>query len=470
MKSNVEPLEGNKVKLSVEVDEHEFEPAVDAAYKKIARDIRIPGFRPGKAPRKLIQARIGAGYARSEAMREIIPSFYDRAAREHQVDAIDQPDIDVTGGEESGPVTFDATVAVRPRVEIEGYGGLKVTIPHPAATEKDVEEQIDRLRDQFADIKDVDREIKEGDVVQIDLVTRRGEEELDNVSAYSHELGTPGGLPPEVDEHLLGAKVGDEREFSVTVPQPVHAKDEDNANGEDHEDSPKPASIDFHVKVSKIQEKVLPELSDEWVDENTEFDTVEALREDYTTRVVTTRRQQANQAVQEGTMRALAELVSEDAPEPLVNQEVSGRIQNLSQSLRMQGMELEQYLQLTGVDPQQLINDLRGTAVDAVKADLALRAIVEAEEIEASDEEIDAELNRIGGASGVDVAELRAQLEADSRLHELRSDIKRSKALEWVRDHIEIVDEEGNPVDREALEEPAAADSEAEQSENKETE
>src|SRR2546421_8252804 len=149
MKSVVEPLEGNKVKLSVEVDEQEFDRALDAAFRKIAREVRIPGFRPGKAPRRLLEARIGAGVAREEALRDSLPDFYVQALKEHDVDAIAPPEIDITAGQESGPITFDAVVEVRPQVEVAGYDGLRVTIPSPAVTDGEIDRQVDRLRSQF---------------------------------------------------------------------------------------------------------------------------------------------------------------------------------------------------------------------------------------------------------------------------------------------------------------------------------
>src|SRR5438309_5473698 len=146
MKSVVEPLEGNKVKLSIEVDEDEFEPALDAAFRKIAREVRIPGFRPGKVPRRLLEARIGTDVARQEALRDALPDFYARAVKDNDVDVIAAPEIDVTAGQETGPVAFDAVVEVRPHISVAGYQGLQVTVPNPAVTDEEVDRQIDRLR------------------------------------------------------------------------------------------------------------------------------------------------------------------------------------------------------------------------------------------------------------------------------------------------------------------------------------
>src|SRR5438270_6189797 len=145
MKTSVEPLEGNKVKLSVEVDEGEFEEAIDAAFRQIAREVRIPGFRPGKAPRRLLEARLGNDAARQEALRHSLPDYYERAVKEHAVDVIAPPEIEITSGQESGPVVFDAVVEVRPRVSVAGYEGLRVTVPSPDVTDEESDEQSDRL-------------------------------------------------------------------------------------------------------------------------------------------------------------------------------------------------------------------------------------------------------------------------------------------------------------------------------------
>src|SRR5687768_3276572 len=169
MKTVVEPVEGNKVKLSVEIDEQEFDQAVDAAFRKIAHEVRIPGFRPGKAPRQLLEARIGADVARQEALREALPDYYAQALTEADVDAIAPPEIDITSGQESGIVAFDAVVEVRPQVSIAGYGGLRVTVPGVTVDEEDVARQLDRLRTQFGELRPVERAAADGDHVTIDL-------------------------------------------------------------------------------------------------------------------------------------------------------------------------------------------------------------------------------------------------------------------------------------------------------------
>ena len=176
MKAVVEPLEGNKVKLSIEVDEQEFEKAIDAAFRKIAREVRIPGFGPGKAPRRILEARLGKETGQEEALRDALPDYYSQALREHDVDAIAAPEIDITAGEESGPVAFDAVVEVRPQLQLAGYGGLRVEIPSPMVTEEDIDTQVDRLRGNFGELTKIARPARDGDLLTIDLKgTRDGE-------------------------------------------------------------------------------------------------------------------------------------------------------------------------------------------------------------------------------------------------------------------------------------------------------
>ena len=264
MKSTVEPLdttEGNEgrtlVKLSVEVDEAEFDRDIDAAFRKIAREVRIPGFRPGKAPRRILEARIGTAPAREQALRDAIPQYLAQAVREHDVDIIATPEVDITAGQEDGPVAFDATVEVRPTVIVPGYAGLRVELPAIEVDDDDVDEPIEAERRRHGELVDVDRPAARGDFVTLDLAATRDGEPVPGLNAedWLYEVGR-GWIAEDFDEHLIGATAGDELAFTTT---PTGTEE--------------PA--DFTVAVKKVQELVLPELTDEWVAENIgEFDTV----------------------------------------------------------------------------------------------------------------------------------------------------------------------------------------------------
>lgn len=445
MKTSVETLEGNKVKLSVEVDEDEFEAAVDSAFKRIAYEVRIPGFRPGKAPRKLIEARLGAGVAREEALREALPGYYADAVREHEVDVIAAPEIDITDGEESGAVTFDAVVEVRPTISVAGYAELEVEIPSPVPTEDEIDAQIERLRDQFGELETVERPAKDGDHVKIDIAGSIDGEAVEGLTAddYLYPLGS-GGIVPEIDEQLAGAKVGDILEFDAEHPDP----DEDGR-------------LRFRVLVKEVKEKVLPEVTDEWANEASEFETVAELRADYADRMGRVRAAQAAMAAQAKTAEALAELVELELPEALVTAEMQDQLQNLAMRLQAQGLDLDQYAAITGQDPESMVAELREGAVQAVKVDLALRAIADAEGIEAGDDDLEAEYERLAERFGESVDDVRHQFEHHAGTAGLRADLRKRAALEWLVEQVALVDADGNAIDRALLEPPAEDEADA---------
>jgi trigger factor len=432
MNSTVEPLEGNKVKVSVSVDESELESDIDAAFKRIAQEVNLPGFRRGKAPRKLLEARIGIGPAREEALREALPKYYAEAVIEHDVDVIAAPEIDITGGQEDGPLSFDAVVEVRPVVTVAGYDGLRVTMPSPVPGDDEIDAQIDRMRSLEATVETVDRPAAEGDTVVIDIVGTLDGEEQDGLTTddYSYEIGS-GVITAEVDEQLTGAAAGDELDFDATHP------DEDEER-----------QLHFTISVKEVKAKVLPELTDDWAQENSEFETVEEMKADLVERMTQVRRAQGASQLQEKVAEALAALVEDDVPEALVSHELNSRLQDLGMRLQAQGMGLEQYLMLTGRTQEQMVDELRESAETSARVDLALRAVVTAEGIECTDDDLDAEIEEVASRVGEKAAKVRSQLERNDQLPAVRSDIEKRKALEWLLDHVEIVDENGDPVDR----------------------
>ncbi len=434
MKSTVEPLEGNKVKVSVEVDASEFEKDIDAAFRRIAREVRLPGFRPGKAPRRILESKLGKDVGREEALREALPDYYVQAVREHDVDVIAPPEIEITQGKDEGPVNFDAVVEVRPVVIVGGYASLRVELPRPVASEEEIQAQIDRLRGQFAELNSVDRPAMDGDHASISINGSRDGDQLPGLQAddYLYEVGS-GSVAAELDEHLRGAKVGDVVEFDAQPPDPDEAP------------------VQFRVLVKEIKEKVLPEVSDEWANDVSEFDTVEELRADIFERISKVRKVQAQLALRDKAVLALVELVDEDAPEPMVNTEIQHRVQDLSMRLQAQGMHPEQYLAATGQTQEQLGQELRELAIQAVKADLALRAVADAEGIECDEEDLDAELARLAERTGQKLEKVRKELDRAGQLPAVRSDVRKRKALDWLTEHVEMVDPDGAPIDRSDL-------------------
>jgi trigger factor len=438
VKTSVEPLDGNKVKLTVEVEESEFERAVDAAFRKIAREVRIPGFRPGKAPRRLLEARLGPGVARQEALRDALPEYYAKAVKDEDIDVIAPPEIDITAGEDDGPVQFDAVVEVRPQVQVPGYGGLRVTLDSPKVTDEEVDAYVERLRSQFGELTEVGRPVAEGDFVTVNMTIRSGVETLREADDELYEVGS-GTIVPEVDEHLRGTRPGEILRFSAPHPQ-----------GE--------TPLDFTILVKEVKERVLPALDDEWANEASEFETLAELRADIATRLGRVKRGTAKLALREKVSDALAELIDEEVPEPLVEAEMQHRLQDLAMRLSAQGADLEQYLAATGNSPDQLREELRSVALRAVKVDLGLRAVADAEGLDVTDEELDDAIALMAGRLREKPETVRRRLERGEQLPAVRSDIRNGKALDWLVERVEIVDEAGQPIDRRDLEDPEPTD------------
>jgi trigger factor len=436
VKTTVSPLEGNKVKLSVEVDEDEFDKAISDAYRKIAREVRIPGFRPGKAPRKILERRLGSQVGREQALSDALPGYYAQALAEHDVDAIDSPDIDITSGQEDGRVAFDAVVEVRPEVQVPGYGGLRVEITRPTVSDEEVDAQVDRMRQVQSTFADVDRAARDDDAVVIDISGTLDGEPQAGLSAddYSYTVGS-GVITPEVDDQLRGAKAGDILEFDAEHPDPDEERD-----------------LRFRVLVKQVRERVLPDANDEWAAENSEFETIDELRQSIRDRAVVVRQAQAQAQLRQATSEALAKLVDDEPPDPLVNHEMQHRAQDLALRLQAQGVDPEQWLAATGTTNEQFTSELKEAAQTAVKADLGLRAVADAEDIECTDDDLEEELASIAGRVGEKVDKVRREFERGGQLAAVRSDVRKRKALDWLLERVEIVDENGQPIDRAELE------------------
>ena len=438
MRSTLENLEeapGKRVvKLSLVVDEAEFDRDIDQAFRKLANEVRLPGFRAGKVPRKVLEARIGLAPAREQALRDAIPNYLASAVREHDIDLIATPQVEITGGAEEGPVEFDATCEIRPDITVPGYGGLRVELPSPTATDDEIDEAVTAELRRHGSLIDADRPIQSGDQVTLDLNGTRDGEPVAGLSTedWLYEVGR-GWVAPGFDGELLGANVGDELHFTA-VP---------NGTAEEAE---------FDVKITKVQETVLPELSDEWVDEHIgEFDTVEAYRTSVAEKIGLTKVNQARNTFVDRVTSALADLVEIEAPEAMVQGDLQARVQNTVQQFQAQGISIDQWLQITGQDTASFVEGLKVQSTKAVKVDLALRAVATAEQIEVGDDDLDAEYARISVQVRQKPAAVRKAYEVNDAVTDLIAQIKKTKALDWLLEHVEVVDPEGNPIDRETI-------------------
>ncbi|MYA75512.1 MAG: trigger factor [Acidimicrobiaceae bacterium] len=429
--SSIEFLDDNKVKLTVEVDEKEFDSAVDAAFKRIAKQVRVPGFRPGRVPRRILEVQLGHQYGRAEALREELPSYYQRAVVQHDVDVIDSPDIEILEGQQEGAVVFDATVEIRPVIEVAGYNGLRIEVPSPEPSDEDIDSEIDRLRAEHAEFRTVDRPAQDGDQVNIDIVGSHGGEEMPGLSAndYDYEVGT-GAVVAEIDENLRGAEAGDVVVFDA-----------------DHPDPEAEEPLHFEITVLDVKEAVLPDLDDTWAAQATEFVTLDELRADIGERLASMKLSMARRVADAKIAEALSALVTREIPEVMVADEVNGRLQEVFGNLQQSGIDPSEYLEQTGQDIEQLRAELSRTAENAVKVDLALRAIAEAEGLSPDDDQLAETIDEMAERMGTDGAAHMNRLKELGQLPSLRADLAKSKALEWLLDNVELVDEAGVAVD-----------------------
>jgi len=448
MRATAEPAEGNRIRLSVEIDEPEVDKVLDDAVRSMAREARVPGFRPGRVPRQVLEARMGGAAAlRAEALREALPDFYAQAVVDADVDPIAPPEIDITSGEEQGAVAFDAIVEIRPTVSIPGYGGLQVTVPSLAVTDAEVDAQLDRMRDTEAELVEVDRPATDGDHVTINIhgTFADGSEAL-GADDLLYEVGSA-RVTPELDVALRGAKVGDMLSFTA---------DAVSGPGE-------PKAVSFRVLVKEVKEKRLPELTDAWAAESSEHATVDELRQEITARIARVKALQARLARREAVVDALVGLVDdEEVPEALVAEEMNSRVHDLSHRLEEQRVPLQEYLAATGRTGDELVEEVRESARRAVKADLALRAVAGAEGLDVDEDEIAAEVADMAARMDMTPQALRSQLDHAGRTAAVRSELKKAKALEWLLEHTGMVDEEGNEVSAEDLRDPAESSEPAE--------
>ncbi len=439
MQTTVEPTEANKAKIIVTLEAADFDKALTQAFTKIGKEVRIPGFRPGKAPRRILEQRIGIDYARQVALEDSLPEFYVAAIRQNDLDVINVPQLNLLSGAEAGSeIKFDAEVELRPEVRVPGYDGLRVTIANPKATETEITDQLGRMLNQFAEIKEVDRQAQPGDHVRIDVAGTIDGEAVPGLTAsdYLYEVGL-GQVVPELDTNLMGASAGDVLDFEADVP------------GGDDDDSP----IMFHVEVRAVSEKVLPEADDAFAAANSEFSTLAELKADIAKRVSMVKRVQSYLSLRDETLKALVELVdAEELPSVLLDQEVQNRLQDLANRLQQQGANIEQYLEATGQQPDAMIAEMREQGADNVRADLALRAVAKSEAIEVSDDEVEAEIKRLAERFKMKPNQVKRNIESNGQMNTLRADVRKTKTLNWLMERVALVDEDGHDIDRADLE------------------
>jgi trigger factor len=447
--TSVEELPGNKVRLHVAIPASEFDKAIDAAFRKLANDVKIPGFRPGKAPRQLLEARFGPDVARREALQDALPGYYADAVDAQDLDAIAPPEIDITAGEEEGDVEFDAVVELRPVVSLSGYDDLRVEVPSPSVDDAAVDAQLDALRNRFADLEDTTAPLTDGNYAEIDIKGYVHDEAIDGLTAtdFLYEIGS-GMVVPKLDVELRGKGPGDILKFNDVLPERFGERAGDE--------------VGFQVLVKASKRKVLPEVTDDWVSEVSEFDTVDELQSDIGQRLTLVGTVQAQMAARDKVLEAAAQLVDVDIPDALVEQEMERRLHDLVHRFEAQGTTLAQYLEATGQQQNEFVAAVREGATSGVRADLALRAVVAQEDIDVTEDDLDAEIGRLAERLEEDPPKVRRDLERRGLLEAVRSDIARGKALQFLVERATVVDEDGNPLDLSLPQEEPSPEEDAE--------
>ena len=430
MRSTVEPVEPTKVRINVVVEPDELAPAIDRTARRLGREVRVPGFRKGKVPRQVIEARIGRAALVAEAIEhEAVPEFYGKALDEHGIQPLSRGRVDPPEYQDGQPLSFSATVEVKPELELPPTRGIRVERPRLEVTDEHVNAQLDRLREQVAQLEVIGRPLAAGDFAQIDLRATRHTTEIAELTRtdYLYELGL-GTVVPELDRELEGKRKGDILRFNATLPDGAG----EGLAGQE---------VTFQLLVKEAKTKVLPKLDDDFAQEASEFDTLEELRADLRRRLEEAARAQVASELETRVLEAYLDRVDAPLPQSLVDDELRYRAARFGQQLQMMGASLEQYLQATEQTSEQVEADLRAQSERAIKAQLVLERVAEAEGLQASDEEVEAEIRRQAQRVGRDPEDVRKALGAD-RAGVIRGDILRSKALALLVEHAEPYDGE----------------------------
>ncbi|NLK75764.1 MAG: trigger factor [Clostridiales bacterium] len=424
MSLQVEKLEKNMVRLTIEASAEEFENALQNSYLKNKGKINIQGFRKGKAPRAVIEKMYGPEIFYEDAANEIIPEAYEKAAEESKLEIVSRPDIDVVQIEKGKAFIFTAEVAVKPEVTLGDYKGIEVEKKEITVTEEEIEERINREREQNSRLITVDdRAVQDGDIAIIDFegfvdgVAFEGGKEED----YSLTIGSRSFID-NFEEQLIGKSIGEEVGVNVTFPEEYHVADL----------AGKPAL--FKVKIKEVKVKELPELNDDFAQDVSEFDTLEEYKESIKKSIEESKEKDAKRAMEDEIIEKIIENASMEIPEAMVNTQVSQMADDFVQRLQYQGLSLEQYFQFTGMDSKKFIDSLKPQAMKRIQTRLVLEAIVKAENIEATDEDLDKEINEMAKTYQMEADKMK-ELIADREKEQIKLDIAVQKAVDFVVEH-----------------------------------
>ena len=436
MKTDVENLSPTRVKLTVEVPFVELEPSLASAYRKIAGQVRVQGFRPGKVPPRLLDQRVGRGVVLEEAVSEAVPRFYGEAVRENDVAVLGQPDVEVTEFADGGQLVFTAEVDVRPQVELPDYDGLPVTVDDAEVSDAELDEQLSGLADRFAMLTATDRPVEEGDFVAIDMEATVAGDVLSEASTagLSYEVGTE-SLMTGLDAALVGASEGEERTFQTQLVGGEHAG----------------ATADVRVTVRSVKVKSLPAFDDEFAQTASEFDTLDELRADIRTRLSRVRRLQQGVQARDRVLEALLERVDVPLPERVVEAEVEWRRSSMRDQLDEAEISWEDYLESAGRTAEEVETELAQGSRQAVAAQFVLDTVASKEQVEITQAELTEAVVRRAQRAGIAPDAYAREVVAAGQLGAMTSELVRSKALALVLERATVTDASGRPVDLNTL-------------------
>lgn len=421
-----EKLEKSMVELTVEVSAEEFEAAVEKAYRKQRGSIRVPGFRPGKAPRKMIENMYGSGIFYEEAVNEALPDAYSAAVKEAELEVVGYPEVELLSVSKEG-CSFKATVAVYPEVTLGQYKGVAAPKAEVNVTDEDVDGRLKEMADRNSRMVSVDdRPVQQGDVANIDFEGFLNGVPFDGGKSdnFDLEIGS-GSFVPGFEDQVVGMNPGEEKDINITFPEDYHA----DLAGKD---------VVFHVKVNSVKVKDVPALDDEFAKDVSEFDTLEELKADVREKMLKEREEAAKRSFADVVMSKVAAGIQADIPDAMIEMQAKRFVDNFKMQLQSQGLPYEQYMKAANMSDEKMMADAMGPAAEQVRMDLAIAAIVKAENIEATEEDVDAEFAKMAEQYQMDVESVRKYLDAGV----IKEQLVRNKAVDFVVDAAVIGAEE----------------------------
>ena len=428
MTATWEKKEGNEGVLSVTVPAEKLDKALDQAFKKVVKQINVPGFRKGKVPRQIFEQRFGVEALYQDAADILLPEAYGEAIDETGIKPVDQPEIDVTQIEKGSDFKFDATVVVEPEVQLGDYKGLEIEKQSTELTEEEIQESIDHQLGHLSEmVVKEDAAIENGDTVNIDFDGYVDGEQFEGGQADGYDLEIGSGMfIPGFEEQLVGVKAGEEKDVTVTFPEEYHA--EELAGKE----------ATFKTKVNEVKYKEVPELTDEIANElDSEANTVAEYKENTRRRLAEQKETDAENAQKEEAINKAANNTTVDIPEAMVNTELDRMVQEFGQRMQQQGLNLETYFQISGQDESQLREQMKDDAEERVKTNLTLTAIADAEDIEVSDDDIDKELEKMSEQFNISVEDIKQTL---GNTDIVKNDVRIQKVIDLLVDEAKLVE------------------------------